>query len=400
MKILTVSASPYLLTKLGRMNSAVLIGLQNSGHEVSSAVWHHDISYFLPNEQGDYEFEKDGKIICKIHPFSNIPNKNGPAIYDIIKDFEPELVISIGDYTDTDFIFSVKSLMPRQFKWISILTMNTIPVNERRKDAFKFIDYAAVTNQMSLQEVKRISNVDVQLSPFGPNENFYHIDKSSTESEEFRVMNCSKNSQASSTAVFIKSVVDAHKIHPAIKGYLHSNISDRGDYDIDLLMDRFNAHDIIELPDNFTSLNDGISDEKLNIAYNKSDVIVDVSVRAATGLCLLEGMVTGCVPLVTNVGALGEIVGLLKDSKRFCVNSNMYIGQFEEYYEIVSPVSLTEKIIDLYKMKKNRPDDFHNCSMNAMNIAKLFSENSFVNEIKDIVEKIGTIDRKIDLEIL
>jgi len=386
------------------MNSAILRGLKEEGHEVSSAVWHHDISYFLPNDQGNYEFEEDGNVVCQIHPFHNIPQKNGPELYDIIKDFNPELVISIGDYTDTDFIFSVKSLMPNQFKWISILTIDTCPINERRKDAFEFIDYAIVTNKMALEEVKKISNVDVAYIPFGKNEKFNRVDDCFSPKDQFRVINCSKNSQASSTAAFIKAVVIANSVHPEIKGYLHTNITDRGDYDIDLLMERYDAHDIVELPEKSVSLNDGIPDDSLNMEYNRSDVVVDASVRSATGLVVLEAMGAGCIPLVTNVGAIGEIGYLLaKDLAEdfdFYIGSNMYIGQFEEYYEVICFKSLTEKIISLYKTKRDNPARFDDYSLKAIAVSGLFSENNFVNEIKDIVKNVGKIDRKIDLEIL
>ena len=399
MRILTVSASPYLLTKLGRMNSCILRSLKNDGHDVSSAVWHHDVSYYLPNDDGKHEFEKDEKVICNIFPFYNFPEKNAPAVYDIIKEFNPDVVISIGDYTDTDFIFSIKALMPMSFKWISILTIDSMPINERRKDAFEFIDFAVVTNNMAFQEIKKISKVKTCIVNFGPNNFFRKDDKIHPDKDKLRVISCVKNSQSSGIASFIKGVSEANKINNNILGYLHTNISDRGDYDIPLLIDRFNASESIFLPENFSSLNDGISDLDLNLEYNKSDVIADLSVRSATGLTVLEAMRTGCIPVCTNVGAIGEI-GRFSCVDSFNIKSNTYIGQFEEYYEIASIDDFTEKLLKLYELKKDNNKLFCNLIEDSIKISNLFSENIFEERIKDIVKKVSNIDRKIEVEIM
>ena len=400
MKILTVSASPYLLTKLGRMNSCILRRLNESGMEVASAVWHHDVSYFLPRDDGKYEFEKDGKIICPLYPFHNYPEKNAPAVYDIIKDFNPDIVISVGDYTDVDFIFSIKALMPFSFKWINVLTIDSMPINERRKEAFEFIDVVIVTNKMAFEEVKNISKVETILSYFGPDHNvFKKCEKIFPEKDKLRVINCAKNSQSSGTASFIKGVAEANRINKNIIGYLHTNISDRGDYDIPLLIERFNASESVILPDNFTGLNDGIVDSELNLEYNKSDIIADLSVRSSTGLTVLEAMGTGCIPLYTNIGAIGEIGNkLLNDN--LSIKSNTYIGQFEEYYEIVSIGDFTEKLLKLYELKKDNAEIFSNLSRESIYISNLFSEDIFIKTIKDVVKRVGNVNRKIEVEII
>jgi hypothetical protein len=58
MKILTVSSSPYLLTKLGKINSDILVYLKDKGHEISSLVWHLDPSWFfsMKNSEESYRY--------------------------------------------------------------------------------------------------------------------------------------------------------------------------------------------------------------------------------------------------------------------------------------------------------------------------------------------------------
>lgn len=399
MKVLTVGMSPYLLVHIGKINKSLICGLKKDGHVVASAVWHHDSSYFLPNDNGEHEFEQNGEVICRLYPFANYPEKNAPALYEIIKNFEPDVVISIGDYTDTDFIFSIKALMPNQFKWISILTIDSPPINEKRKEAFEFIDLAVVANKMALKEVKKISRVETRLIRFGPDHGIFYKDNDVIKEEaNLRVMSCSKNSQASSTAVFMKSIVEANKIYNGITGYLHTNVSDRGDYDLDLLMNRFEAGNCVFLPDKFVSLNDGISDKDLNSEYNKSDIIVDLSVRSSTGLTVLEGMSTGCIPLTVDIGANGEVVGLI--DKSLIISSNTYIGQFEEYYEIPSPEDFTKKLIKLYELKRDNKDFVENLIRRSVDVSNQFSEEKFVEGIKDVLKNISIIDRKVEVEIL
>ena len=77
MKILTVSASPYLLTKLGKLNRSILRSFPDD--EVGSAVWHHDPTYFMPevdeNEIPRFYYEEDDKKICELSPSPPLPMK-------------------------------------------------------------------------------------------------------------------------------------------------------------------------------------------------------------------------------------------------------------------------------------------------------------------------------------
>lgn len=52
-----------------------------------------------------------------------------------------------------------------------------------------------------------------------------------------------------------------------------------------------------------------ISDEELNELYRSASVYVQASRHEGFGLSLAEGMLAGCIPVVTSVGALPEVVG-------------------------------------------------------------------------------------------
>ena len=115
MRILTISASPYLLSKLGRINSCLLKHFKNAGNEVSAACWYYDKSYFLADDDGKFYFDLEDRV-CQIHPIDYDVTKSVKQVYEIIKNFQPDVVLSIGDYFETDFIHAIKSIYPRLFK--------------------------------------------------------------------------------------------------------------------------------------------------------------------------------------------------------------------------------------------------------------------------------------------
>jgi len=166
-----------------------------------------------------------------------------------------------------------------------------------------------------------------------------------------------------------------------------------------LLKKRLKA-DNLELPVDFVSLNDGVSGDKLNELYNDSDIILDVSVRSSTGLCVLEGIATGCIPLVTKVGALREIVELISDSDEHFVDSVTYVGENEEEYEVANWNSIVDRILYFEKMKKERPIEFGKKIVEIQDIASHFSREKFVDGIRKNLEEIGSKNRTISVEVI
>ena len=64
MKVLTIGESPYLLSKSGKIHAEIIRELKQSGHEVNSAVWNFDITWFAADEKGRYFYEDDEEQIC------------------------------------------------------------------------------------------------------------------------------------------------------------------------------------------------------------------------------------------------------------------------------------------------------------------------------------------------
>lgn len=400
MKVLTISSSPYLLTKLGRINSSILKRLSKTlpFDNIASIVWHHDISWFAPNDDNEFIFEDGGDAICKLYPIPKSPEQATPNVYDVIKSYQPDVVVTIGDYHETDFLFALKTLNPKMFKWISILTIDAYPVNETRKDAFNYINKAIATTKMGQKAVNDLSRVDCEYLPFGPDQIFQP--KVCEKNKDFlTVFGCGKNSQASGSATYIMGLSEAYKKDNDIKGYMHTNVSDRGDYDLSYLAERYGIKDNLIFPDEFVGLNDGIDRDLLRSRYAASDVVSDLSVRSATGLCLLEGMACGCIPIATEVGALKEIISLMPKDFQFFVGSNTYVGSFEEEYEVANCKDFARILLKLKDIKENNPNMFDSMRKSSIKVANKFKLKTFTKRIEEIIMEVIDIEEELVLEV-
>ena len=66
-----------------------------------------------------------------------------------------------------------------------------------------------------------------------------------------------------------------------------------------------------ELGDGDVELTGRVSDEELAAWYRRASVYVQASRHEGFGLAVAEAMLAGCVPVVTEAGALPEVVGEL-----------------------------------------------------------------------------------------
>jgi len=384
MNILTVGASPYLLTKSSKINRDILLSLKEDGHNIASAVWHNDITWFMNNQDdGTSMFEDNRKKICSLYPFIDLKERSSPQMYEIMKKFQPDIVITIGDYDEIDFIYSIKALYPDLFKWVAVLTIDALPINDNHKQALEYIDIAIVTTKKAKEAFEKFCDVTCYCVPYGPDHEKFFSNNLTIEQNKFKIVCCSKNSQTSNLSSVIRAVGDLDIEN--VECYLHTNLYDQGDYDLYLLVDRYGKNKV-KLPEKFVGLNDGLSEEELRNRFISSDVVIDASVRSGTGLTLLEAMACGCVPVATNVGAIGEIMDLLPGYMEAHINSNTYVGKNEEEYEIISTKDLTNILYNIYSIKRNNVDLFKDMKKQSIIVAEKFSNKIFLGKLKEIIE--------------
>jgi len=374
MKILTIGSCPYLLTNLGRLNANILEHL-TVAHEVASAVWHHDDAYFMPGEDGRYIHDHTG---VELFPFQNAPEIGTAQVYDIIQKYEPEVVITIGDYHEVAFLHLIKEFLPDAFKWVAVVVSAATPVNEQYYKFLSSIDVAILTNHQNINTFQMLG-IESSVHSVGI-ERLYS--RPSQEAEDFRVLCVGKNAHISNIAMFMAALSG---VKDEIHGYLHTNLHDPGDYDIDLLCRRYVLEGRLELPQTYSSIKQGLSPEELNRLYGRFQVVVDCSLRSATAMSVLEAMATGCVPIVNRCGALAEVADAFEMSR---LESEPFISEREEELWIPSLHGLVRELEWLYFLWKENRGLFQKRKELAENIAKRFDRKDFVREVEQVINQV------------
>ena len=396
MKVLIVGESPYNLTSNGRMCSDVIEGYLNDGEEVGCAAWAYDKSWYLPDEDG-YWYEKEGKRLCRLFPFVNAPDKSSPQVYDIMKSFQPDIVITIGDFDTTCFVFSIKALYPDFFKWVAIMPISAGPIDKRFFEAFSYMDVVIVTNSDAKRFVQEVSPVQCELIHYGPDENVFYRADIENDDKDLNVIYVTQNTDRSNIGNFICGVNRANNIlfssgksSGSIKARLHTNLYDKGFYDVRSLVNEY-GQGKITLPELFVSINDGIPNEKMADFYRNSDIVIDCSADSATGLTLLEGIKCGCVPVGTYVGAAKDMFLSMGDNGDFHKLKGIdFIGREEKIHKIISQEELAENLLYWYYEKtsslwKEKREDIYDVTRDYLSI-------KFLEKVKDIVSLIRNKD--------
>jgi glycosyltransferase involved in cell wall biosynthesis len=177
--------------------------------------------------------------------------------------------------------------------------------------------------------------------------------------------------------------------------YLHTNLYDPGDYNIENLISRYDARNFTFTTD-YCSINDGIQIDQLRDIYNSYSIFADCSIKSATALSMLEAMKCGCVPVGPKYGRVGEIISEMPEGLQFFVPYNIFVGQNEEEFAIVSPDNL-------HRVLKNLLDNreaLSQASHAAIAIANKYTNQKFAIHIVDVVNDVRGKSQEIALDCI
>lgn len=390
MTVLTISVSPYLITRNGKINADILMSLKDAGHHVESLVWHHDISYFLPNELGQHRLDGPNGPVCNLHPFLGQKGELPLFVYDKLKQVQPNVVITIGTAEETEFLHAIKALYPRLFKWIAILTMG-VSVNEHQRESFQYADKILTTTKCTSESVKLNWRLESEHLPYGFDAGTFK--PLNILPDEFSAISVGRNTQMSNVPAFISAVAES-----GINGTLHTNMYDEGENDLLLLKKRLKAEKL-SLPKRFVSVREGLADDEMNQLFNQHHAIVDTSMQSATGIALIEAMSTGCIPVGMNRGAIGEIISKMPEVGRYFIGYEMFIGPRQEEYAVISIKELSNTLMNIRKQYQEDRETFVSNRIKATEVAQLFSKENFVTQVKGCVEDIVLQEHSIAVDL-
>ena len=386
MKILTIGPSPTLLTSGGDINRSIIEKAIDQNWEVESLVWHHNVEYFLPNQIGKHFFP--AKKSVRLHPFLDPKGMMALFAFETMKEVQPDVVITIGNYYEVDFVAALKSLYGNLFKWIAVITCGEKQILDQFSVNLSLADEIVVTTISGTEAIKK--NIPkVKYLPYGPSSDFF----ASHVSSDFKIINMGKNSQMSNLPALIFAAAEAE-----ITTTLHTNIHDHnGDYDIQTLLSQSNPN-IFSLPKTYTSIKDGCPREDIIKQYSNHTLIVDCSLQSNTALTLLEGMASGCIPVGTDTGAMGEILDLMPSWCRFVVPHAECVSPKRcEKTSIILQKELS-KILVKIRHKSQNLKWLEAASLEAIKVAEKFRKEVFLDKIKEMVENVLTKEHFINVD--
>lgn len=350
MKIVTIGLSPFVLTSRGKLHSWILQYLYLHGSSVASICWGHDKSFFLPKSVNNedkyyYDFNHGGKKHdIQIFPFDRNGNES-IEVYEVLKRLNPDCVILIGDITDFLFMHAIKSFYS-DFMTIFVLMGYSCPINEHHVDLLNDFDQILCTSQQSYDYVKSICNTNIDFEYVYCNKKIYNNYRAYTQSSKIKIMSVVHNVQSDNVATIIKT---CSKFKDLCDLYLHINMYDAGDYDLEILKNRFDPDgQFLKFPEKYVSLIDGISDLELADFYNNSDIYLHVPMSSATSMSVFQAVSCGCLPILSNVGCninFAEMIGQIGVNKdNILINCIELMTKGENYLHICDPSDLEKKI--------------------------------------------------------
>lgn len=399
MKIMTLGLSPYLYLSDGRIHAEVLEHLFLSNYSVAAIGLNHDTGYFLPkqNEKGEpvyyYEFDKHQ---IPLVPFNCVQDQ-AIGIHEIFKVFEPDMIVTIGDFNSLLYMKAVKVFNEKPVQWLAILTNHSYPINEHNVELIDDMDGILCTNSSSFNMFRDLYKRDhINMIYVGGCE----VKAQPVRNDNFRIIVTSKNTQSDNIPMIMEVASSLRTEIPELQLYLHTNVYDKGDFDLLLLKARFDPQDeFISFPDKYVSMNEAYSQEDFQRELARSDMFISVASNAPTGMAAIDAIACGCVPLLSNIGAHKDIAKELAEIspkfKRddFLVPCIEIMTRGEVYASLCKPESLGERILNLHeKLKKGG----HRISFHAF--IESYDRRSFLNGVSRMVKAIESSNPTLCVE--
>ena len=399
MKVVTLGFSPYLNMSHAKIHSMILKELYFSEHQVACVAMGHDTTYHIPKEDKEgtpiYYYSFDEHNI----PLVPVVNRNEPgiAVYEILKIFQPDVLVTIGDFNDYCFMKAVKMFADFPFKWVAILANYSYPINEKHIELIEEMDGILCTNSSSFNMLRDLFKKDeISLAYVGCGKT---LAEGNRDVNRFRIMSSGKNRVSDNLPMLMEICSNIRETIPELELYLHSNIYDQGDFDLNLLKERFDPKDeFIVFPEKYVSLTDGYTEEGYAQELAKSDIFANISLNSSSALTVFEGLSHGCWPVMTDAGCHRDVadmfIKIYPEFQRndFLVQSIEIMMAGEVYVNICKPDQLKSRILSLYrKIKKGHRTNFQQFTSSH-------NHGAFLIEVMNVIEAVKTVKPTLCVE--
>lgn len=301
MKVLTVGASPELLSAQGRLHADVLRALVDNGWDATCLAWSHDADYLSPGQPPEYKVNEVNI------PVISMPAKIDPTtvVHMLVKEFAPDLIFTVGDLENFGFMKQIKMFFPYA-RWACVLIPYRLPISRSKKEILNFIDAILCSSSEGYDGLSDVVLDDCLGVAFaGADKCFRTLGE---KPSGFRVMGIGKNTQTDNLPTLVEVAADMRRDIPELTLYLHVNQFDRGYYDFGEIQDRFDPRkEWLSFPDRYISAYDGYTNDELNELYNAAHLLVTVPMMAGTAKTCWESLSAGTPVLMPDYGIFQDV---------------------------------------------------------------------------------------------
>jgi len=388
-RLLIISDSPTLTTGLGRVCKEIATRLFEK-YELTIAGWHqqHTSKINLP---------------FFIYPLiKEISQDAESQLRYVISDANPDIVLCIGDIWDflpASRIFSQCRDINPNFKSVLWVTVDGEWTDLGWVEILRQFDSVATMSKFGVNEIKNISSRfnDVPVIYPGVNHDIFkklnaklNVKETKLDiSNTFTVLNIGQNCDRKNFPATLEAFAEFSKDKNDTFLFLGTNPEAPTGYNLWGVIKRNKLEQKVSVVKSIVPVN-GISDERINLLYNICKVNVNSSIGEGIGMPILEGMSTGCVPVVTNYASTPEVINGCGET--IDVAETIY-GAYGVIRGIVSKKDLVGKLNKLYtdwkkfKDSDNKEDSLYfKYSNNCIEQSKNFTWENTANTVEKLVQ--------------
>ena len=400
LKLLTTGVSPFYFTRNARIHDNIIKNISDVADckiGLSSVFLDHDSEYFPQERIEDRYIGIDGKFYST-YSFGDQLVTN---IFDVVEEESPDVVLSIGPFSDLEHIRAIKRILPDSFNWVIILTSNIDKRFSEFSDTLREADHVVCLTEQSNTALTS-HDIGCSFLEYGVDDEYLQV----TDRGSNRKLNScptfivnDKNIQQSNIALILDSFLSFRD--EEFKVILHTNYYEQGDYDLDCLISKFKIGQI-EVPGDFVSIKEGISVADMIKLYQRAHFVIDLSIKPVTSLCSLEAMACGCVPIVNSSGFLYEKLARGKDClslRGLSVDNNVFFGEYMETFCMASQSSFLNKLKEAFKMVMDQNEKYDSLSKLSRSISTYSSSKGFCKNISNLIVDSSNLEDTKELKL-
>lgn len=380
-RLLIITDTPTLSTGLSRICREVSTRMSQE-YEVAVAGWHH-----MPLRTG-FDFH--------IYPLRKGSGDEHNQMQVILQDFLPDFILCIGDVWDFSYLTHIvpqyiDCVKPcKTILWVTVdgewLEPAYAEILRQFSNVASFSHYGvSVMKQFQPNREFSVIYPGIDHKTFYPypddykwgEENIVDVDNT------FMALVVGQNCDRKNMPATLESFAEFCRDKSDTLLFMVTNPKESYGFDLWQIIKKLKLGPKCVIAKNVNPRG-GITDDKLNLLMNMSQIIVNTAIGEGLGMPLMEAQAAGCVPVVTNYAAGQEIVGA---RGRVIDVASMIYGQYGIKRAIVSHDNLVQHFNDLYNDWKNGKTLLSQYRQEGVDFMKDFTWDRTANELRDLINQ-------------